>query len=85
MDSQQGEKQEQNKPNKNQESKEQHGEKREERKSTNADKFTWHPGDLEFFKSIDDMPGFKPNPGIEHRLKRRKTKDNQQTNKETRE
>lgn len=46
-----------------------------ERKRTNEDKFTWHPGDVKVYNSIDEIPGFQPFPLKEKKKADRAEKD----------
>jgi len=57
----------------------QRNEKERQRKSTNEEKFTWQPGDVKVYDSIDQIPGFQPFP-----VKKKKTDKAQEENKEDR-
>ena len=76
MASQQENKREQDKQADNKNTEAQQNQKEQERKRTNEDKFTWQPGDVKIYKSVDEIPGFQPFP-----LKEKKKADNVEPDK----
>jgi len=62
MDAQSEDKQDQKKSEDNKNTQEQQDKKKQAQKSSNEEKFTWHPGDIEVFDSVDDIPGFQAFP-----------------------
>lgn len=62
MASHQEDRREQDKQADNKNAEEQQNEKGQRRKNTNEEKFTWQPGDVKVYNSIDEIPGFQPFP-----------------------
>ncbi|HLG63838.1 MAG TPA: hypothetical protein VKY19_17990 [Ktedonosporobacter sp.] len=76
MASQPEDRREQDKQADNKNAEAQRNEKERQRKSTNEEKFTWQPGDVKVYDSIDQIPGFQPFP-----VKEKKKADKTETEK----